>query len=142
MPVEPPSRVVVYAVLVVAGLLGAASDAILNQWARTDRLGWLLAAYVAWLAVATLLGLILRWGYFGFGAAVALFLLVNSIGALVLDRTLFSGRLSAWGWVGVGLAITAIMCIELGRKPPLGGGAGAESGAAADPPRHIGSGDV
>jgi len=116
MPTDSPNRVAVYAVLVAAGLLGAGSDALLNQWAKTGRLAWLLSAYGAWLLVATLLGLILRWGYFGFGAAVVLFLLVNSLGALVLDRALFAGRLSAWGWVGVGLAVAAIVCIEMGRE--------------------------
>ena len=70
MPPDNPNRLAVYAVLVFAGLLGAASDAVLNQWAKTGRLAWLLGAYVLWLVVATLLGLILRWGYFGFGAAV------------------------------------------------------------------------
>lgn len=118
MTPDTPGRLAVYVVLVLAGLLGAASDAVLNQWAKTGRVGWLLGAYLSWLVVATLLGLILRWGYFGFGAAVVLFLLVNSVGALILDWTLFSGRLSAWGWVGVGLAVAAIVCIELGREHP------------------------
>ena len=122
MPPDNPNRLAVYAVLILAGLLGAASDAVLNQWARTGRVAWLLAAYLSWLVVATLLGLILRWGYFGFGAAVVLFLLVNSVGALILDRTLFSGKLSVWGWVGVGLAVAAIVCMELGREHPAEGG--------------------
>ena len=115
MPTETSHRLTVYLVLIAAGLLGAASDALLNQWARTGRWPWLLTAYGAWLVVATLLGLILRWGYFGFGAAVVLFLLVNSLAALVLDRALFAGKLTPWGWVGVVLAVAAIVCIELGR---------------------------
>ncbi len=140
MPAAMPNRAVVYSVLVMVGLLGAVSDAVLNQWARTGRLGWLLAAYLAWVAVATLLGLILRWGYFGFGAAVVLFLLVNSLGALVLDRTLFSGKLSPWGWVGVGLAFAAIVCIELGREHPAVRPADARPTAASNPSRDNGSG--
>lgn len=121
MSPQNPSGFAVYALLIGAGLLGAGSDALLNQWAKTGRLAWLLAAYLAWLIVATMLGLILRWGYFGFGAAVVLFLLVNSLAALILDRTLFDGRLSWWGWIGVGLAIAAIVCIELGRNHSDGG---------------------
>ena len=116
MTADNVNRPAVYAVLIVAGMLGAASDAVLNQWARTGKFGWLLAAYASWLAVATLVGLVLRWGYFEFGAGIVLFLLVNSAGALVLDRTLFGGKLSPWGWVGVGLAVAAIACIELGRS--------------------------
>ena len=42
MPADLQNRRVIYGVLVLAGLLGAASDAVLNQWARTDRGGWLL----------------------------------------------------------------------------------------------------
>ena len=116
MPPEIPNRVVVYGVLIIVGALGAISDAILNQWAKTGRLSWLLGAYASWLVVATLLGIILRWGYFSFGAAVVLFLLVNSVGALILDFVLFTGRLYIWGWVGIGLAVAAIICIELSRS--------------------------
>ena len=112
---EMQDKVVVYAVLVLAGLLGAASDAVLNQWARTGRGVWLLGGYGLWLVVATLLAFILRSGYFGFGAAVVLFLMVNSLAALAVDRVLFNARLSAWGWAGIALAIAAMVCIEIGR---------------------------
>jgi hypothetical protein len=101
--------------VIVVGFLGAVSDAVLNQWARTNKLPWLLAAYGAWLAVATLLGLILRWQYFTFSSAVILFLLVNTAGAIVLDRQLFSGRISPWEWIGIALAVAAMCCIEIGR---------------------------
>ena len=110
-----PSRVLVYAVLIVVGSLGAISDAILNQWARTGRTSWLLLAYASWIVVATLLGYILRLNYFTFGAAVVLFLMVNSVAALILDRALFAGRLTARGWLGIGLAVAAIVCIESSR---------------------------
>jgi len=122
MTFADPNRVVVYAVLVVVGTLGAISDAILNQWARTGRTSWLLVAYASWIVVATLLGYILRLNYFTFGAAVVLFLMVNSVAALVLDRALFAGRLTPRGWLGIGLAVAAIICIESSRPhdPPAG----------------------
>lgn len=109
------SRLAIYALLILAGMLGAISDVVLNQWARTGRTSWLIAAYVSWLVVATVVGIMLRLGYFGFGAGIVLFLLINSAGALVLDRVLYGSRLSAWSWLGIGLAIAAIVCIELGR---------------------------
>lgn len=115
MSLDGPNRVTVYGVLVAVGALGAISDAVLNQWAKTSRLSWLLAAYASWLVVATLLGMVLRWGYFSFGAAVVLFLLVNSVSALALDYLFFSGRLTAWGWIGIGFAAAAIVCVEHGR---------------------------
>jgi hypothetical protein len=109
------NRVLVYAVLIVVGMMGAISDAILNQWAKTGRTSWLLAAYASWILVATMLGYILRLNYFTFGAAVVLFLMVNSVAALVLDHTLFAGRLTGRGWLGIGLAVAAIICIESSR---------------------------
>ena len=118
MPAAASNRVIVYAVLVAVGVMGALSDAILNQWAKTGRTSWLLAAYASWIVVATILGYILRWNYFTFGAAVVLFLMVNSLAALALDHALFAGRLTVRGWLGIGLAVAAIVCIESGRPHP------------------------
>jgi multidrug transporter EmrE-like cation transporter len=117
-----PDRVLVYSVLVAVGTLGAISDAILNLWARSGRISWLLMAYASWIVVATLLGYILRLNYFTFGAAVVLFLMVNSVAALILDYALFAGRVTARGWLGIGLAVAAIICIESSRPhpPPIG----------------------
>ena len=113
------NRAIVYAVLVAAGTAGAISDAILNQWARTGRAAWLLAAYASWILVATWLGYVLRLNYFTFGTAVVLFLMVNSAAALVIDHTVFAGRLTARGWLGIALAVAAIVCIE-GSRPHVG----------------------
>jgi drug/metabolite transporter (DMT)-like permease len=114
----PANRVLVYTVLIAVGILGAISDAVLNQWARTGRTSWLLASYAAWILVATLLGYILRLNYFTFGAAVVLFLMVNSVAALVLDHTWFGGRLTGRGWLGIGLAVAAMVVIESSRPHP------------------------
>lgn len=107
--------VAVYLVLIAAGVSGAISDAILNHWAKTNKLVWLLAAYASWITVATLLGFIFRWHYFSFGGAVILFLLVNSAGAILIDYQVFGERLTALQWLGVSLAVVAICCIEIGR---------------------------
>ena len=128
MTAVDPNRVLVYAVLIVVGSLGAISDAILNQWARTGRTSWLLLAYASWIVVATMLGYILRLNYFTFGAAVVLFLMVNSVAALILDRALFAGRLTPRGWVGIGLAVAAIICIESSRPHDSSAGSGTGPG--------------
>lgn len=107
----------IYAVLVFAGLLGAIGDSVLNQWARTFSVTWLLAAYATWLADATVLGFILHRGYFTFGIAVVLFLLVNSAGVLALDWRFFGEHPTIWQWIGIGFALIAILCIELGKRP-------------------------
>jgi hypothetical protein len=118
---------VVYGFLFGIGVLGALSDVVLNQWARTNRWPWLLAAYFSWGMVATLLGLILRWQYFSFSGAVVLFLLVNSAGAILLDYQLLGRRLTTWECVGIAFAIVAMCCIEMGRAdshaPEHGGAA-------------------
>ena len=134
MTFADPNRVLVYTVLVVVGTLGAISDAILNQWARTSRTSWLVLAYVSWIVVATLLGYILRLNYFTFGAAVVLFLMVNSVAALILDYALFSGRLTPGGWIGIGLAVAAIICIESSRphNPPAESTTVLQNGRAAN----------
>lgn len=105
----------VYGLVAGCGLLGAVSDAVLNRWALSGRTAWLLGAYACWIIVATLLGLLLQRQYFSFGSAVVLFLLVNSLGAVALDRFLFDGRLNTLQWAGVALALAAVTCIELGR---------------------------
>jgi multidrug transporter EmrE-like cation transporter len=115
MPADWYRTVLVYVVLLGAGVLGAISDAILNQWAKTNQTVWLLAACASWIAVATLLGLILKWQYFTFGGAVVFFLLVNSAGAVLLDYKLFGEKMTAWQWAGIALAIMAMCCIEIGR---------------------------
>ena len=130
MTLADPNRVLVYAVLIVVGTMGAISDAILNQWATTGRTSWLLAAYASWIVVATLLGYILRLNYFTFGAAVVLFLMVNSVAALILDRALFAGRLTSRGWLGIGLAVAAIICIESSRSHDVPAGSTPVSGDA------------
>ncbi|HJQ20219.1 MAG TPA: hypothetical protein VJ867_07730 [Gemmatimonadaceae bacterium] len=110
-----PNRVIVYAVLILVGTLGAVSDAILNQWAKTGSVAWQAASYASWIVVASLLAYILRLDYFTFGAAVVLFLMVNSVAALVIDSAWFGGRLTAGGWIGIVLAAVAIVCIEWSR---------------------------
>jgi len=104
-----------YGALVLLGLLGAISDATLNQWARTSRTRWLLLSYVLWIAVATLLGLMLKGGHFGFGTAVVVFLLANCVAAVVLDHLWFGRKSTPWEWAGIGVAVVAMCLIEFGR---------------------------
>jgi hypothetical protein len=48
--------------------------------------------------------------------------MVNSVAALILDHWLFAGRMTLRGWLGIGLAVAAIICIESSRShhPPAG----------------------
>lgn len=109
-----------YAAMAGLGLLGAISDATLNQWAESHRTAWLLVSYGLWLLVATLFGLILREEHLSFGVAVIVFLTVNSAFALLLDLTVFGGSINAKQWVGIGLAAGAVVMLELGRGATAG----------------------
>jgi hypothetical protein len=105
----------VYGLLVLIGLLGAVADAVLNQWAKSGRVGWLLAAYLSWVVVATALGYLLKLGHFSFSGAVVGFLLSNTAFAVLLDYLFFSGRLGSWQWAGIACAVVALCLLEMGR---------------------------
>jgi hypothetical protein len=106
-----------YALLVGVGLLGAISDAILNQWAKAGGAGWLVGSYVAWCAVATVLGVMFRAKHFAFGTAMVVFLLSNVVFALVIDRVAFEGRITKMQWAGIGMAVASLVVLELGKAP-------------------------
>lgn len=105
-----------YAAMAGLGLLGAISDATLNQWAQSNRGAWLVLSYGLWIAVATLFGLILRAEHLSFGTAVIVFLTVNSAFALALDILVFGGSLNARQGLGVLMAVGAMAMLELGRS--------------------------
>lgn len=104
-----------YTLLVVVGVLGAAGDAVLNRWARGEGAKWLALSYGVWVGVATLFGLVLRTERFTFGAAVVVALVVHSTVAVAIDRTYFGGHVTAVQWVGLFLAISSLVLIEVGR---------------------------
>ena len=49
------------------------------------------------------------------GKQALLQLLEHDFAAILLDVTFFSGKLTAWEWVGIALAVVAMCCIEVGR---------------------------
>jgi multidrug transporter EmrE-like cation transporter len=104
-----------YAGIGLLGLLGAISDATLNQWAQTNRHLWLAASYGLWLAVATLFGFLLKQDRLDFAPLVVLFLVANSAFAVVLDRIWFDGTVSSRQWIGLVLALGAVVLLEFGR---------------------------
>ena len=105
-----------YVAMAGLGLLGAISDATLNQWAESNRTSWLLVSYGLWIAVATVFGFILRADQLSFGIAVIVFLTMNCAAALALDVAVFGGTITGKQWVGVALALGAVTMFELGRS--------------------------
>lgn len=113
---SPVSPLYVYGLLVIVGFIGALGDATINEWARTSRLWWWLVSIPIWIAAATLFGYVLHWQYFNFSLAVVVALLVHSGAVLLFDRTILGARFSALQWVGVVLALLALVLLELGRS--------------------------
>lgn len=110
------SRLLIYIVLFLVGILGAIGDIAVNQWAKNFKWQWWIVASIIWIGAATLFGLLLHWNYFGFGVAVVLALLIHSICVLVWDHLWEKVTLTPLQWIGVALAIAALCCIELGRR--------------------------
>lgn len=104
-----------YGLLLGVGLLGALSDAVLNQWAKVGGIGWLVASYAAWCVVATVLGFMFRAKHFSFGTATVIFLLANVVFAVLVDYVVFKGKITKWQWVGIALAAIALVVLELGK---------------------------
>lgn len=114
MTIEP--KFFVYGVLFLVGIVGVIGDLIIYQWARSSRIEWWLLSSIIWIGAATLFGLVLKQGYFTFGTAVVLALLVHSLSALLIDFLYYRVALSHVSLIGVGFALVALCLIEIGRS--------------------------
>jgi drug/metabolite transporter (DMT)-like permease len=102
---------------VFAGATGAVGDALLNHWAKSHRVLWLVVALSLWLVAAVSWAWLLKSERFSFSAAVILSFMVHSSLAVIFDRVYFGGRLSIWQWAGFVCALVAIILIDRGGTP-------------------------
>lgn len=109
-------RFLIYTVLTFVGVMGAAGDIAINQWAKSHRWEWWVVSCLVWIATATIFGMILRWDHFKFGVAVILALLIHSICAVLFDWLWYKTNLTATQWIGIAIALIAIGFIEGGKK--------------------------
>jgi hypothetical protein len=107
-----------WALVVSVGFIGAVADVTLAHWSRTNQLFWWLAGAVGFLVFMTGLGLIIRQGApHGYTLTIALVLAVLLNVAFVAAWEVYSGgSLSPLQWVGVMLAVGAVVCLEIGRS--------------------------
>lgn len=103
----------IYFLVIAAGLIGAIGDALLNQWAKNGGRYWLLSAYIVWIITATIVGFLLKKEFFGI--AIVMFLLSNIAFVLIISRFHFSEHLSPMQWLGIAIAIIAVVLMEQGK---------------------------
>lgn len=105
-----------YAILFAVGVTGAFGDILINRWAKSNGIGWLISSYVMWIVSVTLLGYFLRWERFTFSAAIFIAFVVHAMIAVVFDLLYFGGRLSKTEWIGIVFAAVALFLLEVGRE--------------------------
>lgn len=94
-----------------SGLVAAAADYALKRWSLDDR-GWLLASGVlAWAVSALFFAFSLKSG--GLLENGVLFVLVSGVAVFAMSQWLFHEPVSPRQWVGVALAVVAVLLLEI-----------------------------
>lgn len=99
----------IYFLIVAVGLSSAMGDALINQYVKTDRLGWFLLGCLGWFIAAIFWSQILRKQLFA--PSVALFFLGNIGIAVLIGYFYFGDRVPTIQWLWVALAIVAMILI-------------------------------
>lgn len=103
----------VYILGLLAAITGSVADGFLNQWAKYGGTQWLVIGYA--------LSALMVWFFANMlkredlGLSVMLFVITNSIVALMIGRFYFNERLVGWQWVGVGFALIAFFLLSKGK---------------------------
>ena len=96
-----------------AGLVGAVGDCLLNQWAKYGgRVWWAIGGFVCWNLALGLFTWMLGKGLLAH--CVLLFLTSNCLLVLMVSRLVFREAMTAQQWVGVFLALVALVLMERG----------------------------
>lgn len=107
------TRILLYVLAVFAGLIGGVGDALLNQWAKAGGKAWYaIGGYCCWLIALTLFTAMLKRGLLAH--CVILFLVANCLLVLLASALVFQEHLSPQKWLGIALAIVALIVIEMG----------------------------
>ncbi|MDO8590130.1 MAG: hypothetical protein Q7R69_02560 [bacterium] len=105
--------------VICAGFVGAVADVLISYWSQTNRLVWWLAGAAGSLGFVTGLGLIIRLGVIGghtLTVALVLVVLVNVAFVAAWDVIYNVAGPTTLQWLGIVLALGAVVCLELGRK--------------------------
>ncbi|WP_165226602.1 hypothetical protein [Aquisphaera insulae] len=112
------SILVWYSLLVGSAVLGAVGDILLFQWAKRPN-GWALSAgFLIWISCLVLMAIMFRLSTLSFGPAIVLFVVIHLIIDLLWDAIVLESVLTPAQWVGVALAVAAILLLQFGRNSP------------------------
>lgn len=92
-------------------VLEVAGDVLFKKWSLTGTRTWLVVGFGLYSMGAIGWALSLR--YEGLAKAVTVFMVANVVLAVVAGLVLFGEKLNAWNWLGVGLALLAIVLCEI-----------------------------
>lgn len=106
-------KVTFYVLAMTAGLVAGVGDALLNKWAKTSggSFWWVFGGIACWNVA--LVGFLLLLARGLLAHAVVLFLLTNVVAVLLLSRYVFNEELSTQKWLGITLAVLAVILMEL-----------------------------
>lgn len=108
--------VTTYLMLILVGVAGAVGDILVSRWAKTDGIGWLLGSWLFWIASVTLFGYFLKSDRFAFSTAISFIAFAaHGVVSLLFDFLFLQTRLSREEWLGIALAIIAVLVLEVGR---------------------------
>lgn len=104
-----------YAVLVIVGIAGGVGDVCLYRGAKGSQLFWLVMGLASWLVCLLLFAAVLRWGGRSFSVTFVLSAIIHILIVIAWDLFTQKTKLSSLEYVGVVLAVSGILCIELGQ---------------------------
>lgn len=110
------SRLMIYGIFIVAGIIGTAGDVLTYQWAKSQHLGYLLGACALWITCLALMGYLMQMERYSFGAVVVLTTISNILLSILWSFSFLKLRPSLLEWSGVILAIISVLLIEIGRE--------------------------
>lgn len=103
----------VYVLGLLAAITASVADGFLNQWAKYGGTQWLIVGYALSALMIWFFANMLKREELGF--SVMLFVITNSIVALMVSRFYFNERLAGVQWIGVSLALVALFLLSKGK---------------------------
>lgn len=111
---------VLYLLMVASALLSGVGDILIFKWAKSPGSWGLAWGVVVWVASLVLMGYLFRYSSLPFSLVVILLIVVHLLIDVAWDAGVHGSRLSGGQWVGVGLAVAAVVLLQTGAKqgPP------------------------
>lgn len=109
------SRLVFYAMVTLAGTIGALGDILLNQWAKKGgSFWWVVGGYVGWNIALTIFLYMLKKQYL-LSFSGASFAAANGLVLMIACWKIFHEDISNLSWFGLVLIFSGIVIAEIGR---------------------------